>query len=161
VSDPEVGRDEWVAELGLTGEVGLVTRVVRLNLFVSRLLEALSAVADLSAPDYLVLAVVCRSPDEQASPAHMAELLGRSSGGLSLTTDRLVAAGLLERSRHPADGRRTVVTPTEEGRRRWKVVSAELRRVEHDLPIATADRARLGGALDDLLRLFEQVEQPG
>jgi DNA-binding MarR family transcriptional regulator len=157
VSGPEP-HDEWVAELGLTGEVGLVTRVVRLNLFVARLLESLSAVADLNAADYLVLAVVCRSPGEQASPAHMAELLGRSSGGLSLTIDRLVAGGLLERARHPDDGRRTVVSPTEEGRRRWKLVSTELRQVERELPLTAAQRNELDGALDELLVVFEDLE---
>jgi hypothetical protein len=61
-------EDQWVAELGLTGEVGLVTRVVRLDLFVTQLLESLAGIAGLNAADYLVLAVVCRSPNERASP---------------------------------------------------------------------------------------------
>jgi DNA-binding MarR family transcriptional regulator len=152
--------DEWVAELGLTGEVGLVTRVVRLDLFVTQLLESLAAVAGLNAADYLVLAVVCRSPDEQASPARMAELLGRSTGGLSLTIDRLVRGGLLTRSRHPDDGRRTVVTPTAEGRRRWRLVSARLRGVERDLPLTATKRAALGRSLDELIELFDRALGP-
>jgi DNA-binding MarR family transcriptional regulator len=157
--EPTIPRrdDEWVAELGLTGEVGLVTRVVRLDLFVTQLLESLAGIAGLNAADYLVLAVVCRSPHEQASPARMAELLGRSSGGLSLTIDRLVREGLVERSRHPDDGRRTVVTPTAEGRRRWKLVSAQLRRVERGLPLTAARRATLDRSLDDLIGLFEDA----
>jgi DNA-binding MarR family transcriptional regulator len=150
-------EDQWVAELGLTGEVGLVTRVVRLDLFVTQLLESLAGIAGLNAADYLVLAVVCRSPNERASPARMADLLGRSSGGLSLTIDRLVRGGLVERSRHPDDGRRTVVTPTAEGRRRWKLVSAQLRRVERDLPLTAGRRSTLAGALDDLIVLFQDA----
>jgi DNA-binding MarR family transcriptional regulator len=146
---------DWAAELGLTGEVGLVTRVVRLNLFVSRLLESLAEKAGLNAADYLVLAVVCRSPGGHASPGHMAELLGRSTGGLSLTIDRLVKAGLLERARHPDDGRRTVVSATTEGHRRWKVVSTALRKVERGLPLDPAQRTELDAALDDLLAVFE------
>jgi DNA-binding MarR family transcriptional regulator len=158
VSAPEP-TGEWVAELGLTGEVGLVTRVVRLNLFVSQLLESLSAAVGLNAADYLVLAVACRAPDEQGSPAQMAALLGRSSGGLSLTVDRLVKAGLLVRARHPDDGRRSVVSPTDEGRDRWKRVSAELRRVERELPVPADERDDLEAALDHLLRLFEPRER--
>ena len=150
-------RDPWVAELGLTGEVGLVTRLVRLDLFVSRLLESLAGLADLNAADYLVLAVVCRSSNAGASPAHMAELIGRSTGGLSLTVDRLVGAGLLVRSRHPDDGRRSVITATEDGRLRWKVVSTALRKVERQLPVDRDQRAELEVALDDLLGLFENI----
>jgi DNA-binding MarR family transcriptional regulator len=146
----------WVDELGLTGEVGLVTRVARLNLFVSRLLESLSARADLTAADYLVVAVVCRSPGRQASPARMADLLGRSTGGLSLTIDRLVAEGLLERSRHPDDGRRTVVTATPEGYRRWQVVSRALRKVEQRLPLDDTERSATAAVLDDLIARFER-----
>ena len=43
--------------------------------------------------DYLVLGVVRRSPGHRSAPTAICEVLGRTTGGMSLTLDRLEAAG--------------------------------------------------------------------
>ena len=89
-------------------EVSLVTRTLRLNPIVSAVVEQLAGAEGLSGPDYLVLGALRLSHDGQASPSDVARLLGRSTGGMTLTIDRLEAAGWLERAPDPHDRRRIV-----------------------------------------------------
>ncbi|MCU0270382.1 MAG: MarR family transcriptional regulator [Acidimicrobiales bacterium] len=98
-------------------ENGLLGAIVRLNLAVTEVLESAAASAGLSFADYLVLGVVRRSPDGRSAPTTIARVLGRTTGGMTLTLDRLEAAGLLRRSRSTQDGRRVVVELTAAGRR--------------------------------------------
>ncbi len=64
-----------------------------------------------------MLGVIRRSPDQRSSPTAIATVLGRTTGGTTLTLDRLEADRLLRRTRHPEDGRRVVVELTATGRR--------------------------------------------
>lgn len=50
-------------------------------------------------------------------PMELAQLLGVTSAASTGVVDRLCARGHAERTPHPADRRRTVVHPTESGRR--------------------------------------------
>ena len=63
---------------------------MRLNLLVTRFLDAITTEEGIAAADYLVLGVVRRSPGHRTSPTRICEVLGRSSGGMTLTLDRLV-----------------------------------------------------------------------
>src|SRR5215475_6060165 len=72
---------DWAAELGLPADVGIVARLVRLDLFVRRVLDDLCAAGGLAVPDYLVLAVVRRSPGGRAAPSQLCRILERTSGG--------------------------------------------------------------------------------
>ena len=95
---------------------GLLGGIVRLNLAVSQVLEEITGDAGISLADYLVLGVVRAAPDGRSAPKTICDVLGRTTGGMSLTLDRLEAAGLLRRSRHAGDGRRVVVELTRKGR---------------------------------------------
>jgi DNA-binding MarR family transcriptional regulator len=96
---------------------GLLGAIVRLNLAVTRVLEDVAHASGLTFADYLVLGVVRRSPGQRSSPTAIATVLGRTTGGTTLTLDRLETAGLLRRTRHPDDGRRVVIELTATGRR--------------------------------------------
>jgi DNA-binding MarR family transcriptional regulator len=95
---------------------GLLGGIVRLNLAVTQVLDEITAEAGITMADYLVLGVIRASPDGRSAPKTICDVLGRTTGGMSLTLDRLEAAGLLRRSRHAGDGRRVVVELTRRGR---------------------------------------------
>jgi DNA-binding MarR family transcriptional regulator len=128
---------------------GLLGAIVRLNLAVSSVLEDHAAGAGLTFADYLVLGVVRRSPDGRSAPTAIATTLGRTTGGMTLTLDRLEAAGLVRRTRHTDDGRRVVIVLTPKGRRVATSVNEALHgwEVALDLPVPVADAVTL---LDDL-----------
>jgi DNA-binding MarR family transcriptional regulator len=123
---------------------GLLGAIVRLNLAVTRVLEHTAHASGLTFADYLVLGVVRRSPEQRSSPTAIATVLGRTSGGTTLTLDRLAQAGLLRRTRHPGDGRRVVVELTSTGRDLATAVNDALHEWEAALalpmPVARAVR---------------------
>ncbi|MFI5040470.1 MAG: MarR family winged helix-turn-helix transcriptional regulator, partial [Acidimicrobiales bacterium] len=88
---------------------------MRLNLLVTRFLDAITTAEGIATADYLVLGVVRRSPGHRTSPTRICEVLGRSSGGMTLTLDRLEAEGWLTRAPDPSDRRRVVVELTGSG----------------------------------------------
>ena len=65
VTDTKAGAGprpgDWAAKLGLPADVGIVARLVRLDLFVRRVLDDLCGAEGIAVADYLVLAVVRRS----------------------------------------------------------------------------------------------------
>ena len=63
-------------------------KVVRLNLAVTKALEDLAGRSGVSFADYLVLGVVRRSPGGRRTHGDR-EVLGRTTGGMTLTLDRL------------------------------------------------------------------------
>jgi DNA-binding MarR family transcriptional regulator len=138
-----------------TGEPGLVARVVRLNLLMNEALEGITARAGISLADYLVLGVVRRSAEGRTTPTRICEVLHRTSGGMSLTLDRLEAAGWLTRSADPADGRRVVVELTDAGRELAVAVNDDLHRWEDGQALSTRARDQIAAQLDALLALFD------
>ena len=76
-------------------------------------------------------------------------MLGRTTGGMTLTLDRLEAAGWVRRSPDPADGRRVVVELTGRGRSLAVRVNAALHAWEHGLDLP-GDRREVAGIVDDL-----------
>jgi DNA-binding MarR family transcriptional regulator len=142
---------DWVAELGMPDDVGLVARIVRLNLFVTKALEGIAADAGLSLGDYLVLGVLRRSPGHRSTPTRVCEVLDRTTGGMTLTLDRLEAAGWLTRSPDAGDRRRVVLELTPRGIAVSAAVNAELHRWEDALALGAGDRDRLARSIDTLL----------
>lgn len=128
---------------------GLLGALVRVGLAVTGVLEEHAARSGLTFADYLVLGVVRRSPDQRSAPTAIATTLGRTTGGMTLTLDRLEASGLVARTRHPDDGRRVVVELTRAGRRVATAVNTALHEWEAalELPVPTATVVEL---LDDL-----------
>jgi DNA-binding MarR family transcriptional regulator len=158
-SQPEGGGEpapsaDWASELDIA-DAGLVTRVLRLNLLVGRLLERTTISAGIAPADYLVLGVVRQSPHHRSSPTRICALLGRSTGGMTLTIDRLEAAGWLTRSPDPDDRRRVIVTLSPAGLTISTQINKALHGWEDGLNLDSSRRAKAIEMADELLGLFE------
>ncbi len=105
-----------------------------------------------------MLGVVRRSPGGRGRPTEMCAVLGRTTGGMTLTLDRLEAAGWVRRSADRDDRRRIVVSLTDEGLRLAEVVNRELHAWEQSLPLQPDDRAAAGAALGLLVGAVEARE---
>lgn len=138
-----------------SGTDGLLGHVVRLNVAVDRVLNEIVGASDISVADYLVLGVVRRSPDHRSAPTAICDVLGRTTGGMSLTLDRLEGAGLIRRLPDPGDRRRVVVEATETGIDLAKRVNADLHGWEDSLGLADAERVNLAQAIG---RLTEAID---
>ncbi|MCU1396368.1 MAG: regulatory protein MarR [Ilumatobacteraceae bacterium] len=155
VSDERVaGRAHWEPDIE-TGEPGLVAKVVRLNLLVTKALEDVATKAGINLADYLVLGVVRRSPGERTTPSRIAEVLRRTTGGMTLTINRLEQAGWLVRTADQDDRRRVHVTLTPAGRALAVSVNDDLHRWEDRLALPARARQRIESEFDALLALFE------
>ena len=141
----------------LPGTDGLLGHVVRLNVAVDRVLNRIVGAAGISVADYLVLGVVRRSPGHRSAPTAICDMLGRTTGGMSLTLDRLEKAGLVRRLPDPDDRRRVVVEATDDGVALAKQVNAELHRWEDSLAADDHERDGLASTLARLTELIEQV----
>jgi len=119
---------------------GLLGVVIRLELAVTHALERITADAGLSLGDYLVLAVVRRSQGGRSAPTAICEVLGRTTGGMTLTLDRLERAGWLGRTPDPTDRRRVVVELTAEGRELATTVNRSLHAWERRLDLPSEPR---------------------
>jgi DNA-binding MarR family transcriptional regulator len=144
----------WVGELDLP-DVGLVARIVRLNLLVTRVLDDITSAEGIAPGDYVVLGVLRRSPGHRSAPTRMCELLDRSTGGMTLTLDRLETAGWVARTPDPADRRRVVITLTAAGLELSERVNDALHAWEDRLGLDGGHRADAIRTVDDLLELFE------
>jgi len=157
MSTTDASTRDWAAELGLPDDVGILARLVRLQLLMQRVLDDIAGAAGVAASDYLVLAVVRRSPGQRATPSRICEVLDRTSGGMTLALDRLAKAGWLRRSADPADRRRVVVELTPEGLAVATRVNADLHAWEESLQLSPAQRRETARVVDRLLTLFESA----
>lgn len=153
-TDQLVAAGRWEPDLD-TGEPGLMAKVVRLNLLVTRALEEICAQAGISLADYLVLGVVRRSPAGRTTPTRICEVLHRTTGGMTLTIDRLEGLGWLTRSADPTDRRRVVVELTPAGRELATGLNAQMHEWEDRLALPARSRERIDAQLDALLAVFE------
>lgn len=160
MTTPDEARGEargegWSAEAGIPeDEVGLLTRVVRLTMLVTRVLDGLVEPHGIGLPDYLVLASIRRGV---TSPAALCRVLGRTTGGMSLTLDRLTDAGWVERRPDPGDRRRIVVGLTADGRATAEAVNRALHRWEADLGLDPGERDAVERALVAVTDVVEQA----
>lgn len=129
---------------------GLLGHVVRLNLAVNRVLDDITAAEGISVADYLVLGVVRWSPEHRSAPTAICEVLHRTTGGMSLTLDRMESAGWIRRRSDPTDGRRIVVEATSAGIALATRVNDALHRWEASLGVPAAERAEITNALERL-----------
>lgn len=143
--------DTWTRD----GESGLMARLVALQLVAGQQLESVTAVHGLALGDYLVLAVIRRAPDGVCAPSTVCDVLRRASGGMTLTLDRLEAAGWLIRSPDASDRRRVLLRLTPAGRDLTMTVNEELHAWERSI----ANRRRLTplvASIDELLGMLER-----
>lgn len=144
----------------LPGTDGLLGHVVRLNVVVDRVLNDIVGASSISVADYLVLGVIRRSSDHRSAPTAICEVLGRTTGGMSLTLDRLEGAGLVRRLPDPGDRRRVVVEATPSGIDLALRVNADLHAWEDSLGLTSADRSDLAGALGQLTEAIATAPDP-
>jgi DNA-binding MarR family transcriptional regulator len=145
-------------ELALPPELGLLSPLTRLTLLVDAELERIAVARGIAFADYLVLGVVRRSPGGRGRPTDMCAVLGRTTGGMTLTLDRLAAAGWLLRAPDQQDRRRIVVSLTEKGLRLAEAVNVDLHEWEKSLPLLATERAEAGAALALLVDAVEEKE---
>jgi DNA-binding MarR family transcriptional regulator len=129
---------------------GLLGHVVRLNLAVNRVLDDITSAHGISVADYLVLGVVRWSPDHRSAPTAICEVLDRTTGGMSLTLDRMEDAGWLRRRADPTDGRRVVVEATKAGVALATRVNDALHQWEASLELSAPERREITDALEHL-----------
>lgn len=144
----------------LPGTDGLLGHVVRLNVAVDRILSEITGASSISVADYLVLGVVRRSPEHRSAPTAICEVLGRTTGGMSLTLDRLEGAGLIRRLPDPGDRRRVVVEATEAGIELARKVNADLHAWEDSLGASDAERLDMAAVLGRLTDLIDAAPDP-
>lgn len=131
-----------------------MARLVALQLVVNQQLEAVTAEHGITLGDYLVLGVIRRSPGEVCVPSAVCEVLRRTSGGMTLTLDRLQAAGWLTREPDPADRRRVLLRLTTAGRQLAVAVNRSLHAWERAIA-GTRKRAAIAQVIDELLALLD------
>jgi DNA-binding MarR family transcriptional regulator len=144
--------------LALPPDLGLLSPLARLTLLVDAEVDRIAAAHGIAYADYLVLGVVRRSPGGRGRPTEICAVLGRTTGGMTLTLDRLEAAGWVSRSPDRDDRRRIVVSLTPEGQRLAEAVNDELHAWEASLPLQPDDRAAAGAALGRLVDAVEARE---
>ena len=120
---------------------GLLGHIVRLNLAVTSALDEITGAAGIALADYLVLGVVRRSPGRRSAPTAIADVLGRTTGGMSLTLDRLEGKGWVRRSFDPADRRRVIIELTPAGLRLATRVNKALHEWEAGLVVDADENA--------------------
>ena len=147
-ADSAAPLPSWAADAYFES-VGLVARLLRIYLHVGRMLEEVAG--DIDDADYLVLAMIDRSPPPGGSPTRIADVLGRSTGGLTLTLNRLQDAGYLTRQPDPDDRRRVVLTLTELGSRTVEQVRRELTEWDAQIDLGPGEKADVVTACDMLL----------
>jgi DNA-binding MarR family transcriptional regulator len=141
----------WSAVAGIPeAEVGLLARFVRLNMLVTRVLDDLVEPHAITVPDYLVLASIRRG---SSSPVELCHVLGRTTGGMSLTLDRLAAAGWVDRRPDPRDRRRIIVELTAAGRTKAEVVNRALHDWEAALDLTPEAQAKIEADLTSVTRI--------
>lgn len=144
----------------LPGTDGLLGRVVRLNVVVDRVLSDIVGSSSISVADYLVLGVIRRSPNHRSAPTAICDVLGRTTGGMSLTLDRLEGAGLVRRLPDPGDRRRVVVEATQAGVDLARQVNADLHAWEESLGLSEAEHSDLARALGLLTDAIADAPEP-
>jgi len=114
---------------------GLLGAIVRLNLAVTQVLDRITGANGIALADYLVLGVIRGAPGGRSAPTAICDVLGRTTGGMSLTLDRLAAAGWVVRTPDPADRRRVVVELTPGGAELATRVNRQLHEWEASLAL--------------------------
>lgn len=147
------GRPElaWTQEAGIpVEEVGIVARLLRVEMLVGQLLEEIVAPHGISVADSMVLASMRRG---RTSPVELCRVLRRTTGGMSLTLDRLVHAGWVERVPDPDDRRRIIVNLTPDGRDKSGAINHDLHQWANSLPIDEQEADAIGSMLDQVALL--------
>jgi DNA-binding MarR family transcriptional regulator len=137
--------------------IAITARLARLQAVLSPRLEMVFARYGIRAADFAVIATLVRLAAESVSQRRLASELGLSAGTESLRIDRLVQAGLAERSPDPDDGRGALISLTDRGRELFEACAPEHLANAHELlaGLSRAERDQLGELLGKLLYTLE------
>lgn len=158
LDDIERGWASEYPELDLS-KLPLLVRVARLGVLIDAFHHDVLEPFELSPSDYGVLATLRRAgPPYQLKPSQLYSRLRRSSGGMTKILKRLEAAGLVERTPDPDDGRGSHVLLTPRGRSlQDRVFHAFVTATETVMePLPSARVTATHQALDSLLTVFER-----
>jgi len=141
LTDTPLSATDYEARLlSEPGAVGLFTRLTRVGLLVDTFQHRCFDRFGLLFIDYSVLRVLQLSgPPYRMSPTELAEIVLRSSGGMTQILDRLERAELVERTADPSDRRKVLVGLTKAG----------VRIAEQANSAYAEERERILGALSD------------
>lgn len=154
-----------VAERYLTqrGAAGLFARLTRLAARLEEFHQACFTPFGLRSVEYATLRVLelAGSP-YSLSPSRLAEVLVRSSGGVTQIVDRLEKSGLVERTPDSEDRRRVVVSLTARGLSTVQEVQIayEAERAALLTSFGEPELIEIEVAVDRLLELFGEHGQP-
>jgi len=135
------------------GAVGLFTRLTRVGLLVDAFQHRCLDPFGLRFIDYSVLRVLQLSGEPyRMSPTELAEIVLRSSGGMTQILDRLESAGLVRRAADRSDRRKVLVELSAAGLRTAKDANASYRRERERILSELSD-----GEVDDLDRAVHRL----
>ena len=141
------------------GPVGLFTRLTRVGLLVDAFQHRCLDPFGLRFIDYSVLRVLALAgPPYRMSPTELADVVVRSSGGMTQILDRLERAGLVDRAADPTDRRKVVVGLTAAGRQTAEAASARYLDAREELlgGLSAREVSELDAAVHRLLELLER-----
>lgn len=133
--------------------MGLIGRISRLSMILRTEMEKTWAEFGLNPPSFDVLATLRRSgPPYRLSPGDLIASTMVTSGTMTNRIDKLVAAGLVERTPNPEDGRGFLIGLSAEGFALIdRAVGAHVAKQEKLVEALTAEEL---DRLDDALRTF-------
>ncbi len=141
------------------GPVGVFTRLTRVGLLVDAFQHRCLDPFGLLFIDYSVLRVLALAgPPYRMSPTELADLVVRSSGGMTQILDRLERAGLVARAADPTDRRKVVVGLTDAGQVTAAEASARYLDAREDLlaELSSREVGEIDAAVHRLLELLER-----
>lgn len=141
------------------GPVGLFTRLTRVGLLVDAFQHRCLDPFGLLFIDYSVLRLLqLAGPPYRMSPTELAEIVLRSSGGMTQILDRLERAGLVARAADPSDRRKVLVGLTPGGLHTAERANARYLSAREDLlgALAPSEVTDLDRAVHRLLELLER-----
>jgi DNA-binding MarR family transcriptional regulator len=144
------------------GAVGLFTRLTRVGLLLDAFQHRCLDGFGLLFIDYSVLRVLeLIGPPYRMSPTELAEIVLRSTGGMTQILDRLERAGLVARAPDPDDRRKIVVQLTAEGLRTADAANATYAHEREELLAGLSDGEieQLDAAVGRLLEVLTEAAQ--
>ncbi|RNL79995.1 MarR family winged helix-turn-helix transcriptional regulator [Nocardioides marmorisolisilvae] len=150
--------DEAARQWGLRWEgvpqMHAVTSLMRVHQLVLARLDAILKPHGLTFPRYEALVLLTFSSAGSLPLGKMGERLQVHPTSITSIIDRLERAGLVERRRHPVDGRAVLAAITEQGRALVEVATADLVSAEFGLGMFDEERLQ---QLSELLRPVRQA----
>ncbi len=145
------------------GPMGLIGRISRLSLILRTEMERTWAKFDLNPASFDVLATLRRAgPPYRLSPGDLIASTMVTSGTMTNRIDKLVAAGLVERTPNPEDGRGFLIGLSEKGFRLIdEAVTEHVATQRTLLAVLSKDEcAQLDGALRKFLEKIDVDDFP-